>query len=233
MPKLKTKKTAATAFAHVTVQPRQSAAGTSEKYTMRVPTERATPTVRVEIEFPAEVTVLRFEPKPGWTIEEKKDAAGKIVAAILSGGSIGPRESSQFVFEARNPSQAAKLSWKVVQIYEDGTRSEWTGPEGSRSPASTTCYEQHRVAARASTACAPCSFLKARFASGSTVSPRACPRQQQRGGSRCRSSIRRHPRTSMASAFSNLVWTVRPAIASGHFLRRSGSRPLVAIGRKP
>lgn len=127
-----------TAFAHVTIQPRQSAAGTNEKYTMRVPTERPTPTVRIEIEFPAEVNVLRFEPKPGWTIEEKKDAAGTIVAAVLSGGSIGPRESAQFVFEARNPNQAAKLSWKVVQIYQDGTKSEWTGPEGSRSPASIT-----------------------------------------------------------------------------------------------
>ena len=27
------------------------------------------------------------------------------------------------------------LSWKVIQVYEDGSKSEWTGPQGSRTPA--------------------------------------------------------------------------------------------------
>ena len=36
---------------------------------------------------------------------------------------------------ARNPAEESKLSWKVIQIYQDGSKSEWTGAEGSRTPA--------------------------------------------------------------------------------------------------
>jgi len=129
---------AASAFAHVRVSPRESAAGATERYTMRVPTERQSPTIRIELEIPAQVTVLSTAPAAGWKIEEKKDSQGKITGVIWSGGSIPFAEYKEFVFEAKNPSTEAKIDWKVIQIYEDGTRSEWTGPEGSRSPSSVT-----------------------------------------------------------------------------------------------
>jgi len=126
------------ALAHVTVSPRQAAAGGTQRYAIRVPTERAVPTVRIEMEIPADVVVSSFDAKAGWQIEQKKDAAGKVIAAIWSGSSIKPRESAEFAFTCQNPKGATKLVWKVVQIYEDGTRSEWTGAEGSRSPAPVT-----------------------------------------------------------------------------------------------
>ena len=126
--------TIGTAYGHVTIQPKQSIAGATVKYTMRVPTEKFVPTVRVEVEFPASLNVSSFESKAGWKIEEKKDAAGRLVGAILT-GSIAPGESSTFDFMARNPAEESKLSWKVIQIYQDGSKSEWTGAEGSRTPA--------------------------------------------------------------------------------------------------
>ena len=129
---------AASGYAHVRVSPRESAAGATERYTMRVPTERQSSTVRVALEVPAAVTVVSIAPATGWKIEEKKDPQGKIVGVIWSGGSIPFSEYKEFVFEAKNPTTEAKLEWKVIQIYEDGTRSEWTGPEASRSPASVT-----------------------------------------------------------------------------------------------
>jgi uncharacterized protein YcnI len=129
---------ASSAFAHVRVSPRESAAGATERYTMRVPTERQSSTVRIELEVPNAVTVVSIAPASGWKIEEKKDPQGKIVGVIWSGGSIPFAEYREFVFEANNPSTETKLGWKVIQIYEDGTRSEWTGPESSRSPASVT-----------------------------------------------------------------------------------------------
>lgn len=129
---------AASAFGHVRITPRESAAGATERYTMRVPTERQSSTVRVELAVPADVTVMSFTPAAGWKIEEKKDAQGKIIGAVWSGGSIPFAEYREFVFEAKNPSTETKLEWKVIQIYEDGTRSEWTGPEDSRSPSSVT-----------------------------------------------------------------------------------------------
>jgi uncharacterized protein YcnI len=126
--------TISTAYGHVTVQPKQSATGAIEKYTLRVPTEKFVSTVRVEVEFPANLNVSSFEPKSGWKIEEKRDAAGKLVGVVLT-GSIPTGESAAFTFSARNPSSEGKLFFKAIQIYEDGTKSEWTGAEGSRTPA--------------------------------------------------------------------------------------------------
>ena len=126
------------AQAHVTVQPRESTAGAVQKYTMRVPNERNVPNVRIEAEFPAAVEIISVDEKAGWTIGLKKDSSGKITAAVWSGASIAPRDLVEFGISARNPNDVTKLIWKVVQIYEDGTRSEWTGPEGSRGLAPVT-----------------------------------------------------------------------------------------------
>lgn len=130
--------TAVIALAHVTVLPRESTLGATEKYTMRVPNEKNVPTVRLEAEFPPAADITSIAEKTGWKIEVKKDSTGKITGAIWSGSSIAPRDIVEFGFQARNSSEATELVWKVVQVYEDGTRSEWTGPKGSRSPAPVT-----------------------------------------------------------------------------------------------
>ena len=122
------------AYAHVTVQPNQSSAGSVETYTLRVPTEKFVPTTGIEIEFPAMLKVTSFEHKPEWKIEEKKDSSGNITAVFLT-GTIPTGESSTFKFTARNPSEEGKLQLKVIQKYQDGDKSEWTGAAGSRSPA--------------------------------------------------------------------------------------------------
>ena len=70
------------AHAHLSVRPREAVAGANQKYTMRVPAEKAIPTVRIETVFPAAVQVSAVDEKTGWTIEQKKDAAGKIVGAV-------------------------------------------------------------------------------------------------------------------------------------------------------
>ena len=126
--------TVSAAYAHVTIQPKESKAGASETYTMRVPTEKFVPTVRVEVEFPANLNVSSFESKAEWKIEEKKDTSGKVIGAVLV-GSIPTGKSEMFRFTAKNPAEAGTLSVKVIQIYEDGTMSEWTGAAGSRTPA--------------------------------------------------------------------------------------------------
>ena len=126
------------AFGHVRVSPRESTVGATQKYTMSVPTERQSSTVRIEAAFPASVTVLSLGATPGWKVEEKKDGEGRIVGAVWSGGSIPFAESVDFSFEAKNPTAPGRLEWKVIQIYQDGTRSEWTGPENSRTPGPVT-----------------------------------------------------------------------------------------------
>ena len=126
------------ALGHVTVLPKESVAGATQKYTMRVPNEKTVANVRVEAEFPANAEIISVEEKAGWKIEVKKDATGKITGAVWSGASLAPRDIADFGISARNPKEETKLVWKVVQIYEDGSRSEWTGAPGTRGPAPVT-----------------------------------------------------------------------------------------------
>jgi uncharacterized protein YcnI len=120
-------------YAHVTVHPKQSATGVTETYTMQVPTEKPIPTVRVEVEFPASLQVSAFEAKQGWTIDRKEDAAGKLVSVVLR-GSIPAEQSESFRFTARNPAEAGTLTWKVIQVYADESKVEWSGVAGSKTP---------------------------------------------------------------------------------------------------
>lgn len=122
-------------LAHVTISPRESKVGASETYTIRVPTERGSPTVRIEIEFPMGVTISDLETTPGWEVETTVNADGKIEGAVWSGGSIAQGESGEFNFTAQNPAAEESLVWKVVQIHSDGSRAEWVGESGSRNPA--------------------------------------------------------------------------------------------------
>lgn len=135
-----------TAFAHVIVLPRESRAGANQEYTMRVPTEKNSATVQIEAEFPADVEISSLDQKAGWKIELRKDGSGKIVGAVWSGSSIPPREVAEFHFAARNPNSDTRLVWRVTQFYEDGSKSEWTGPEGSHSPAPSTLIKQQQAA---------------------------------------------------------------------------------------
>jgi len=125
-------------FAHVTIAPRESGTSAEQRYTVRVPTERDTPTVRIEAEFPAELFVVSIDAKDGWRIETTTGADGKLVSAVWSGGRIAPHESDAFALVARNPARSVTLVWKVVQIHEDGSRAEWVGAQGSRNPAPVT-----------------------------------------------------------------------------------------------
>lgn len=125
-------------FAHVTIAPRESETSAEQRYTVRVPTERDTPTVRLEAQFPAELFVVSIDAKDGWRIEKTAGSDGRIVSAVWSGGRIPPHESDAFTIVARNPAQEVTLVWKVIQIHEDESRAEWVGEQGSRNPAPIT-----------------------------------------------------------------------------------------------
>ena len=122
-------------FAHVTISPRESSAGAMETYSMRVPTERGSATIRIEAEFSMGLTVSDFEPKDGWTVESTTDAEGHIVNVVWSGGSIPPEQAEEFTFTVQNPGTATTLVWRVVQIHADGSTAEWVGEADSRNPA--------------------------------------------------------------------------------------------------
>lgn len=112
----------------------QSTFGAREKYTMRVPNERQSPTIRVEGDFPAGLDVYDFEFKPGWKIDFKKDAKGKIVGAFWI-GRIEPYEFVEFGMLAINPKEGnPNMLWKFYQYYEDGFKEEFTAPPDAKMP---------------------------------------------------------------------------------------------------
>lgn len=124
-------------WAHAVVFPRQSTTGSYEKYVLRVPNEKAVATTRVEIRFPAGLRVTSFADVPGWQLEVVMDSAKAITAAIWT-GNLPPQRFVEFPFVAANPKTDTKLEWPAYQTYADGERVEWTGPEGSKRPASVT-----------------------------------------------------------------------------------------------
>ena len=121
------------AAAHIRIYPSQSILGAREKYTMRVPNEKQVATVRIEGEFPKELKIYDFEFKPGWKIDIKKDAEGRIVGATWI-GTIQPYEFVEFGMLGINPKQGDTLTWKFVQYYADGRKEEFTGPVGTFYP---------------------------------------------------------------------------------------------------
>lgn len=125
------------AIAHAVVQPSSSAPGAYERYVLRVPNEKGSATIRVEIVFPARARVVSFADVPGWHLEVLTDSTGRVSGAVWT-GSLPPERFVEFPFIAVNPRQDAQLAWPVYQTYADGERVAWTGPEGSDQPASVT-----------------------------------------------------------------------------------------------
>jgi uncharacterized protein YcnI len=128
------------ASAHVTVWPQTSTPGAWEKYTMRVPTERSDPTVKVVLKIPCGVELEQYEPVAGWKFSEQKNSAGDVVTATwtATNGGIQPGQFLEFPFVAKNPSHTGQVAWNAYQYYKDGTIVEWTGKPGSNTPHSIT-----------------------------------------------------------------------------------------------
>ena len=120
--------------AHVTVVPNQSPATAYELYTVRVPTEKPIPTIKVKLAFPEGVNVSRFAPAPGWKREVEKDATGRITSVTWSGGSIASDELGVFMFQGRNGKGGA-LTFKAYQTYSDGSVVEWANAPADANPA--------------------------------------------------------------------------------------------------
>jgi len=122
---------------HAVVFPRASAPGAYERYVLRVPNERKEPTTKVEMRFPPEVRVTSFSDVQGWQLEIVRDSASRIVGAVWT-GSLAPEHFVEFPFVAVNPKTGTEIHWPAFQTCANGDRVEWTGAEGSKSPASVT-----------------------------------------------------------------------------------------------
>ena len=124
----------ASAQAHTSIWPRQSTAGISERYTIRVPTEGKVMTTGAEMDVPDGVVVTSIAVPQGWQYEVRRQADR--IVAITWTMNIKPGEFAEFVFTARNPRDAEQIIWTLRQKYADGTVEDFTkGPNGIRSTA--------------------------------------------------------------------------------------------------
>ena len=127
--------TAAALDAHVTVAPRESTAGAEQRYTIRVPTEGQVATTSVELEVPANMTIVEVVAGDGYTFDTRRE--GTRIVAITWKRDIPPRQTAEFAFIARNP-KSGPVAWKAHQRFADGTTVDWVGGEGERQPAAVT-----------------------------------------------------------------------------------------------
>ena len=119
---------------HVSIWPRQSAAGATERYTVRVPTEGKVMTVGAEMEAPEGVTIETVAMPAGWTYELKR--VDNRIVGISWKMDIKPGEFAEFSFVARNPRNQEQIVWTLRQHFADGTVTDFTkGPNGIRPTA--------------------------------------------------------------------------------------------------
>jgi uncharacterized protein YcnI len=126
----------AVAHAHVSITPRQSTAGATEKYTVRIPTEGKVTTTAAELDVPEGVIVETLQAPAGWTHEIKR--ADDRIVSIVWKADVKPGEFIEVAFVARNPRSGNRIVWTLRQRFADGTVTDWTmGPNGVRPTAVT------------------------------------------------------------------------------------------------
>jgi len=124
------------AQAHVSITPRESSAGATEKYTVRVPTEGKVTTTAAELEVPEGVVVEVVAMPRGWKHDIKRQ--GDRIVGITWTMDVPPGEFVEFAFVARNPRDKSEIVWTLRQRFADGTVTDWTkGPNGTRPTAVT------------------------------------------------------------------------------------------------
>jgi len=126
----------AIAGAHVSITPRESTQGVTERYTVRIPSEGKVATIAAELDVPEGVIVETIQAPAGWKheVRRKEDR----IVAITWQVDVKPGEFIEVGFVARNPRQGNQIVWILRQRFADGTVTDWTvGPQGTRPTAVT------------------------------------------------------------------------------------------------
>jgi uncharacterized protein YcnI len=133
--------------AHVSITPRQSTNGATEKYTIRIPTEGKVATTGADIEFPEGVIVETIQAPSGWKYDVKRQD-DRIVSMSIQ-ADVKPGEFIEVGFVARNPRSGNRIVWTLRQRFADGTVTDWTtGPNGVRPTAVTQLTSAAPAASR-------------------------------------------------------------------------------------
>jgi uncharacterized protein YcnI len=128
------------ASAHAIVSPAVTKAGVLQFYTLSVPTEKeGAKTTTIELDVPKGFAIDSFAPALGWTRKVQAQGSGEqavVQRVIWTGGDTPTGEDSVFGFNATATS-AQIYRFTVQQTYSDGAVVDWSGSEGSDTPAPT------------------------------------------------------------------------------------------------
>lgn len=114
-----------TAWGHSDLDPRQSLPNKWETYTLRVPTEPASPTVQIRLTVPAEFEVEMIEHTPAWQVATTRSERGFIQSITWSGSTIPPQTFQDFKILTRNATAPGLYIWKIEQSYGNGEAGSW------------------------------------------------------------------------------------------------------------
>jgi uncharacterized protein YcnI len=124
----------AAAQAHIQVTPAAVAPGDAAKFTVLVPGERDSGTVKVELQMPRELLPFSYEDPAGWKRSLVKAGNGSVERVVWTGRA--PSDGfTEFSFLAGTPDTPGALRFKALQTYADGTVVRWIGAPDSDNPA--------------------------------------------------------------------------------------------------
>ncbi len=133
---------AAPASAHVSAQPPEQPAGGFTVMSLRVPNEQPEATTKVEVQFPAGITGVRYKPVDGWTVAVKMEKldepvddghGGQVTEQVdtvtFSGGEILEGQFQEFPLSFQMVAEGElgdKVFFPAIQTYENGDEAAWT-----------------------------------------------------------------------------------------------------------
>lgn len=128
----------ASASAHASLSPALVQTGTTQVFTLAVPTEKeGVTTTRLELTPPEGFSIDAFVPAPGWKRETDQTGSGEDVVirkATFTGGEVPTGETAIIQFVG-HPNSDQDYVFRVRQTYSDGSVVSWTGEETSETPA--------------------------------------------------------------------------------------------------
>ncbi|WP_117195171.1 YcnI family copper-binding membrane protein [Rhizobium terrae] len=129
------------ALAHVTLEGKEAAVGTTYKAVLRVPHGcEGKPTNIVRVQIPEGFYSVKPQPKAGWTLEKIKGAYARaydnhgsqvtegVKEVVWSGGNLGDDEYDEFVVRgtiAADLKVGATLYFPVIQECPEGLKERW------------------------------------------------------------------------------------------------------------
>jgi uncharacterized protein len=130
------------ASAHVTVSaPGAERGGSDQEITFRVPVEKDVATIALRVQFPTATPIASVDVKsmPGWTYTIRSDKLakpiktddGEVTSAVsqiswqANGRGLGPGEYGEFTILAGQLPDAPIVTFRVLQMYADGSTVAW------------------------------------------------------------------------------------------------------------